>query len=152
MKKIGTLFFLLLVSLLTNTVVFANDGSLRIDTSLDQNAEKFGIQYFEQEADLAKLFQPEMGKLIGELQEVSKKQYDDDKSSLFIKKIKTENIVDSYQPLLFVSQTMVKSDDSQSIMINQKKQVISWQMIAIFILGILFTGYALSNVKTKKWK
>ena len=64
MKKTIVFIFLLFSFFTSWSVAFANDGSLQIDTSLDKNPKKTEIQYFEQESNLAKLFQPETYKAI----------------------------------------------------------------------------------------
>ena len=64
MKKTIVFIFLLFSFFTSGSVAFANDGSLQIDTSLDKNPKKTEIQYFEQESNLAKLFQPDTYKAI----------------------------------------------------------------------------------------
>ena len=147
MKTISKLFMLILLCLATGTVVYANDGSLRIDTSLNQSTEKTDIQYFEQESDLAKLFKVETTSLVEKLQKISQESYAQDKTSIFMETIKTENIVENYQPLLFTPETMVKSKDSYGVSLNQKTSVISWQMVLLFAGGVCVMIYSVISVR-----
>ncbi|MDG3131454.1 type VII secretion protein EssA [Streptococcus suis] len=152
MKKLGIIFFLALFSLMTRTVIFANDGSLRIDTSLNQKSERTEIQYFEQENDLMRLFRPEIDKLVDTIQETDREAYQSDKSSLFVEKVEVKSIVNDYQPLLFTPETMIKSNDTYGVSLSQKKSSISLQMILLFIGGLLVMIYSIVAMKRKNHK
>ena len=84
MKKTIVFIFLLFLVFTRGSVVFANDGSLQIDTSLDKNTKKTEIQYFEQESNLTKLFHPETYKLIDATKKLDKEKYQLVKTNLFI--------------------------------------------------------------------
>lgn len=135
---------------MARTVVFANDGSLRIDTSLNKNNEKTEIQYFEQEGDLSKLFQPDINKRVESVQETTQKVYESDKTSLFLEDIEVENIVESYQPLLFTQDTMVKNSESYGVSLNQKKIIISWPTVFLMIVAMGVTAYSLFGNRLRR--
>lgn len=154
MKKLGITIFLIFISLMARTVIFANDGSLRIDTSLNDEGQKNEIQFFEQESDLANLFQPETDELIENIQNKVKESYRSDKTELFIEKIETENIVERYQPLLFTPETMVKNNN-YGVSLRQKKQFVSWQVMLFVFIGLVLTVsqflyFRKKSVKVKK--
>lgn len=139
MKKLGIVFFLFIICLVTRTIVLANDGSLRIDTSIHNESKKTEIQFFEQEGDLMKLFQPQTNKIVTTVQRKEEKTYQSDKSNIFIEKVEREDIVDSYQSLLFTSQTMVKNRDNYGISLTQKTQTVSWQMLLLLLVAMVLT-------------
>lgn len=86
---------------------FANDGSIQIDTNLAPSTEKTEISYIEQESELALIFHSETDEVVSKVQGAAEQFYEADKTSLFLQKIETENVVETYQPLLFTPQTMV---------------------------------------------
>ena len=143
MKK-TIVFIFLLFSIFTKwSVVFANDGSLQIDTSLDKNTKKIEIQYFEQESNLTKLFRPETYKLIDTTKKNDEEKYQSVKTNLFIKKVETENIVNDYQSALFTSQIQVNHSDKKNVSLNNVNSPVSWTAILLFILGMIVTIYSL---------
>jgi len=152
MKKLAVTFFLILLSLMARPVVFANDGSLRIDTSLNKAKEKTEILYFEQEGGLALLFQSETDKTVSKVQGAAEQSYERDKTGLFLQEIKSENVVETYQPLLFMPQTMVNRSDSYGVSLNEKSSSFSWQMLLMLLLGIFVTLYSLFRNRLKGQK
>lgn len=152
MKK-TIVFIFLLFSIFTKwSVVFANDGSLQIDTSLDKNTKKIEIQYFEQESNLTKLFRPETYKLIDTTKKNDEEKYQSVKTNLFIKKVETENIVNDYQSALFTSQIQVNHSDKKNVSLNNVNSPVSWTAILLFILGIIVTIYSLVYKKLHNFK
>ena len=152
MKK-TIVFIFLLFSIFTKwSVVFANDGSLQIDTSLDKNTKKTEIQYFEQESDLTKLFRPETYKLIDTTKKNDEEKYQSVKTNLFIKKVETGNIVNDYQSALFTSQIQVNHSDKKNVSLNNVNSPVSWTAILLFILGVIVTIYSLVYKKLHNFK
>ena len=96
MKKRVVIFSLIVLVMQVSSPVFANDGSLQIDTSLDKNSQKTELQYFEQEGDLVKLFRPETEKLIETVLQADEENYRETKTNLFITELEKESILDSY--------------------------------------------------------
>ena len=143
MKKAIVFIFLLFSIFTGESVAFANDGSLQIDTSLDKNTKKTEIQYFEQEGNLTKLFRPETYKLIDTTKKVDEEKYQLVKTNLFIKKVETENIVNDYQSALFTSQIQVNHSDKKNVSLNNVNSPVSWTAILLFILGVIVTIYSL---------
>lgn len=143
MKK-AVVFIFLLFSIFTRvSVAFANDGSLQIDTSLDKNAKKTEIQYFEQESNLTKLFHPETYKLIDTTKKLDKEKYQLVKTNLFITKVESENVVNEYQSALFTNQVQINQSDKKTVSLNNVKTPVSWIAILLFILGMIVTIYSL---------
>lgn len=101
MRKIMTLLVLAGLSLGLSSAVLANDGSLHIDTSLNQGGEKKDISYIEQEGDLSALFQSETDLSIKKKQQHRKETSQTTKNHLFMTHIDSDNLVARYQPLLF---------------------------------------------------
>ncbi|QWV86606.1 type VII secretion EssA family protein [Streptococcus parasuis] len=130
-------------------LVYANDGSLQIDANLTTTAEKSEISYIEQESDLAKLFQSETEKSISEMQEEAEQSYRLDKEGLFLHDIQTDSVIETYQPLLFTSKTMVHRNDNYGVSLTEKKTGLSIQMLLIIILGMTVTLYSVFRNKLK---
>lgn len=152
MKKTIVFIFLLFSFFTSWSVAFANDGSLQIDTSLDKNPKKTEIQYFEQESNLAKLFQPDTYKTIDAAKKNDREKYQSFQTTLFITKVEVGNIVDEYQSALFSSQIQVNPSDKKNVSLNNVKAPISWTTILLFILGMIITIYSLLYKKLHKPK
>lgn len=130
-------------------LVYANDGSLQIDANLTTTAEKSEISYIEQESDLAKLFQSETEKSISEVQEEAEQSYRLDKEGLFLHDIQTDSVIETYQPLLFTSKTMVHRNDGYGVSLTEKKTGLSLQTLLIIVLGMMVTMYSVFRNKLK---
>ena len=152
MKKTIVFIFLLFSFFTSGSVVFANDGSLQIDTSLDKNPKKTEIQYFEQESNLAKLFQPDTYKAIDVAKKNDREKYQSFQTTLFITKVEVGNIVDEYQSALFSGQIQMNPSDKKNVSLNNVKAPISWTTILLFILGMMITIYSLLYKKLHKPK
>jgi type VII secretion protein essA len=152
MKKTIVFIFLLFSFFTSWSVAFANDGSLQIDTSLDKNPKKTEIQYFEQESNLAKLFQPDTYKAIDAAKKNDREKYQSFQTTLFITKVEVGNIVDEYQSALFSGQIQMIHSDKKNVSLNNVKAPISWTTILLFILGMIITIYSLLYKKLHKPK
>ena len=152
MKKRVVIFSLIVLVLQVSSPVFANDGSLQIDTSLDKNSQKTELQYFEQEGDLVKLFRPETEKLIETVLQADEENYRETKTNLFITELEKESILDSYQSLLFTPQTMVTNKADYGVSLNQVKTSLSWPVIVLSVLGGVVMIYSIFHKKFKSLK
>lgn len=152
MKKRVIVFSLIVWIIHGSSLVFANDGSLQIDTSLDKNNQKSELQYFEQEGDLVKLFRPETEKLIGTVLKADEETYRETKTNLFITELEEENILESYQSLLFTPQTMVVNKSDYGVSLNQIKTPLSWPVIVLSILSGAVMIYSIFRKKFESLK
>ena len=152
MKKRVVIFSLIVLVMQVSSPVFANDGSLQIDTSLDKNSQKTELHYFEQEGDLVKLFRPETEKLIETVLQADEENYRETKTNLFITELEKESILDSYQSLLFTPQTMVTNKADYGVSLNQVKTSLSWPVIVLSVLGGVVMIYSIFHKKFKSLK
>ena len=152
MKKRVVIFSLIVLVMQVSSPVFANDGSLQIDTSLDKNSQKTELQYFEQEGDLVKLFRPETEKLIETVLQADEENYRETKTNLFITEVEKESILVSYQSLLFTPQTMVTNKADYGVSLNQVKTSLSWPVIVLSVLGGVVMIYSIFHKKFKSLK
>ncbi len=134
------------------SLVFANDGSLQIDTSLDKNNQKTELQYFEQEGDLVKLFRPETEKLVETVIKADEETYRETKTNLFVTELEKESILDSYQSLLFTPQTIVVNKSDYGVSLNQVETPLSWPVIVLSILGGAVMIYSIFRKKFESLK
>lgn len=153
MRKIMTLLVLAGLSLGLSSAVLANDGSLHIDTSLNQGGEKKDISYIEQEGELSALFQSETDLSIKKKQQHRKETSQTTKNHLFMTRIDSDSLVARYQPLLFnPEQRMAATDDRYGVLLAQKSAGITWQMLAILLVGAVLTGYSLTRGRLSRQK
>ncbi|NQM14668.1 hypothetical protein HO422_11440, partial [Streptococcus suis] len=72
-----------------------------------------------------------------------------DKEGLFLHDIQTDSVIETYQPLLFTSKTMVHRNDNYGVSLTEKKTGLSIQMLLIIILGMTVTLYSVFRNKLK---
>ncbi|CAM2750660.1 MULTISPECIES: type VII secretion EssA family protein [Streptococcus] len=152
MKKRVIVFSLIFWIIQGPSLVFANDGSLQIDTSLDKNNQKTELQYFEQEGDLVKLFRPETEKLVETVLKADEETYRETKTNLFVTELEKESILDSYQSLLFTPQTIVVNKSDYGVSLNQVETPLSWPVIVLSILGGAVMIYSIFRKKFESLK
>ncbi|HEL9636104.1 TPA: type VII secretion protein EssA [Streptococcus suis] len=152
MKKRVIVFSLIFWIIQGPSLVFANDGSLQIDTTLDKNNQKTELQYFEQEGDLVKLFRPETEKLVETVLKADEETYRETKTNLFVTELEKESILDSYQSLLFTPQTIVVNKSDYGVSLNQVETPLSWPVIVLSILGGAVMIYSIFRKKFESLK
>ncbi|MEY8462321.1 type VII secretion protein EssA [Streptococcus merionis] len=148
MKKM--LGFLLLSTCFLSVAVYADDGSLKIDTDIHSNQESKEIHYIEQESELAKLFRAETSESIQKVQGKIKDGEKKEREHLFLERLSSEDIMEVYQPLLFTSKTMISNTGDYHISLNAKSSALSWQMLGMLSLGFCVMGYSIIRVFTRK--
>ncbi|MCU9533510.1 type VII secretion EssA family protein [Streptococcus sp. CSL10205-OR2] len=126
--------------------VLADDGSLKINTDIQSNETRKEVFYIEQENELSQLFKEEITKNIAQKQESSLSQERELKETIFLQEIEEENLVDNYQPLLFITDTANSSLGEYNVTLGQKKSSISIQTVVIFLLGFLVMLFSLYRV------
>ncbi|MGT2715323.1 type VII secretion protein EssA [Streptococcus respiraculi] len=148
MKKV--LCFLLLSTCLLSVAVYADDGSLKIDTDIHSKQESKEVHYIEQESELAKLFRADTSESIQTVQENTKNTEKKEKDNLFLGNLSSTNIMEAYQPLLFTSKTMISNTGDYHISLNEKSPALSWQVLGVLSLAFCVLGYSIIRAFTRK--
>ena len=82
--------------------VYAEDGSLKIDTRISESAYQKESFYIEQETELTKLFNEALAKNISEQKEKESISYKKDRALIFDIEIKKETELDNYKKNIFL--------------------------------------------------
>lgn len=125
--------------------VYAEDGSLKIDTKISESAYQKESFYIEQETELTKLFNEALAKNISEQKEKESISYKKDRALIFDIEIKKETELDNYKKNIFLESQQKGNSENTKIILKEKKSVFSWQNILI-IIGAFFV-MTLSIVK-----
>ena len=125
--------------------VYAEDGSLKIDTRISESAYQKESFYIEQETELTKLFNEALAKNISEQKEKESISYKKDRALIFDIEIKKETELDNYKKNIFLESQQKGNSENTKIILKEKKSVFNWQNILI-IIGAFFV-MTLSIVK-----
>ena len=125
--------------------VYAEDGSLKIDTRISESAYQKESFYIEQETELTKLFNEALAKNISEQKEKESISYKKDRALIFDIEIKKETELDNYKKSIFLANQQKGNSENTKIILKEKKSVFNWQNILI-IIGAFFV-MTLSIVK-----
>ncbi|MDU6574218.1 MAG: hypothetical protein E6510_08455 [Gemella haemolysans] len=125
--------------------VYAEDGSLKIDTRISESAYQKESFYIEQETELTKLFNEALAKNILEQKEKESISYKKDRALIFDIEIKKETELDNYKKNIFLESQQKGNSENTKIILKEKKNVFNWQNILI-IIGAFFV-MTLSIVK-----
>ena len=125
--------------------VYAEDGSLKIDTRISESAYQKESFYIEQETELTKLFNEALAKNISEQKEKETISYKKDRALIFDMEIKKETELDNYKKSIFLANQQKGNSENTKIILKEKKSVFNWQNILI-IIGAFFV-MTLSIVK-----
>ena len=125
--------------------VYAEDGSLKIDTRISESAYQKESFYIEQETELTKLFNEALAKNILEQKEKESISYKKDRALIFDIEIKKETELDNYKKNIFLESQQKGNSENTKIILKEKKSVFNWQNILI-IIGAFFV-MTLSIVK-----
>ena len=125
--------------------VYAEDGSLKIDTRISESAYQKESFYIEQETELIKLFNEALAKNISEQKEKESISYKKDRALIFDIEIKKETELDNYKKNIFLESQQKGNSENTKIILKEKKSVFNWQNILI-IIGAFFV-MTLSIVK-----
>lgn len=131
------------------SLVFANDGSLQINTDINQGKETKEVYYIEQEA-LSKLFQTETTDTISQKQAVVSEEGKSLKEGIFLEDLPSNNWSTDYRELLFNPETELAVSSDYGVQLTEKKPGISWQMLALFGLGIVVMSWSLYQTRRQK--
>lgn len=117
--------------------VYAEDGSLKIDTRISESAYQKESFYIEQETELTKLFNEALAKNISEQKEKESISYKKDRALIFDIEIKKETELDNYKKNIFLESQQKGNSENTKIILKEKKNVFYWQNILI-IIGAFF--------------
>lgn len=117
--------------------VYAEDGSLKIDTRISESAYQKESFYIEQETELTKLFNEALAKNISEQKEKESISYKKDRALIFDIEIKKETELDNYKKNIFLESQQKGNSENTKIILKEKKNVFNWQNILI-IIGAFF--------------
>lgn len=117
--------------------VYAEDGSLKIDTRISESAYQKESFYIEQETELTKLFNEALAKNISEQKEKESISYKKDRALIFDIEIKKETELDNYKKNIFLESQQKGNSENTKIILKEKKSVFNWQNILI-IIGAFF--------------
>ncbi|WP_155974073.1 type VII secretion protein EssA [Streptococcus ruminantium] len=152
MKRHFSRLFVLCLSVIVMepSFVFANDGSLQINTDINQGKETKEVYYIEQETELSKLFNAETTALIAHKQELTLSEEKSLKEGIFLEDLPSNNWSTDYRELLFNPETELAVSSDYGVQLTEKKPGISWQMLALFCLGIVVMSWSLVQTRRQK--
>ncbi|MCQ8266250.1 type VII secretion EssA family protein [Streptococcus suis] len=152
MKRHFSRLFVLCFSVIVMepSLVFANDGSLQINTDINQGKETKEVYYIEQEAALSKLFQTETTATISQKQAVVSEEEKSLKEGIFLEDLPSNNWSTDYRELLFNPETELAVSSDYGVQLTERNPGISWQMLALFGLGIVVMIWSLYQTRRQK--
>lgn len=147
----ATLKFIAIIGLgLVMSPVYANDGSLVIETDIHSDSDKQEVLYVEQEDDLAALFHQDLSASVAVKKSQESEANDSHKGELFLADIPATDDFAAYEDLLFTAGTRFRGVSSYHIKMMEKPFVWSWQLIGLIGLGLFATSISLYRVFTSK--
>ncbi|MGT2867134.1 secretion protein [Streptococcus fryi] len=152
MKRYLIYPFMVLVSVIVMepSLAFANDGSLQINTDINQGKETKEVYYIEQETELSKLFNLEITDNINRKQTVSLEEEKNFKDGIFLQKLVGNNWSSDYQKLLFNPETELSVSSDYGVQLVEKKSGVSWQMLVLLGLGVMVMSWSLYQTRRQK--
>ncbi|WP_449457893.1 secretion protein [Streptococcus suis] len=144
------LILCLSVIVMEPSLVFANDGSLQINTDINQGKETKEVYYIEQETELSKLFNLEITDNINRKQAVSLEEEKNFKDGIFLQKLVGNNWSSDYQKLLFNPETELSVSSDYGVQLVEKKSGVSWQMLVLLGLGVMVMSWSLYQTRRQK--
>lgn len=148
MKRTRILIVLLLF--FQSMTVFANDGSLQIDTNIQPSVEWRDTAYIEQETGLSQLFSVAVTEKIAAMQSAALAAYKADQRQIFTYGTSRNDIVAFYQTALFASDAITSTNGRYRITLNNRQRSVTWQMVMLLIGGFMVMGWSLYNVMKRK--
>lgn len=131
--------------------VFANNsGSLKINTSIQNNPQQNGIHYIEQENDLSALFKEETTIKIQSQQDKVKKEEQNDTQNIFVMPSSSKSITANYTAVLFNEDTAIKLKETQQIKLKTEGSSISVAMVTVMVIAGMIMGYSIMKVTVFK--
>lgn len=146
-KTVSLILGIFLSLVLSFSIVKASeDGKLKIDIEIHKEKTSKGVNYFEQDTELSKLF------LIDTNDNVNKFKTGEnlEKNELFTNKVTQDSFAQSTRLLLFNSKLNIKSAVNYQMSIHENKNYISWQAVVVLSIGVIIMIFSVYQVFSKK--
>lgn len=146
-KTVSLILGIFLSLVLSFSIVKASeDGKLKIDIEIHKEKTSKGVNYFEQDTELSKLF------LIDTNDNVNKFKTGEnlEKNELFTNKVTQDSFIQSTRLLLFNSKLNIKSAVNYQMSIHKNKNYISWQAVVVLSIGVIIMVFSVYKVFSKK--
>lgn len=150
-KTISLILGIFLSLVLSFSIVKASeDGKLKIDMEIHKEKSSKGINYFEQDTELSKLFLVDTNDNVNKEKEKFKAGENVDKNELFTSKVTQDSFVQSTRLLLFNSKLNIKPAVNYQMSIHENKNYISWQVVVVLSIGVIIMIFSVYQVFSKK--
>lgn len=150
-KTISLILGIFLSLVLSFSIVKASeDGKLKIDMEIHKEKSSKGINYFEQDTELSKLFLVDTNDNVNKEKEKFKAEENVDKNELFTSKVTQDSFVQSTRLLLFNSKLNIKPAVNYQMSIHKNKNYISWQAVVVLSIGVIIMIFSVYQVFSKK--
>lgn len=150
-KTVSLILGIFLSLVLSFSIVKASeDGKLKIDIEIHKEKTSKGVNYFEQDTELSKLFLVDTNDNVNKEKEKFKTEENSDKNELFINNVAQDSFVQSNRLLLFNSKLNIKPVVNYQMSIHENKNNISWQTVVILSIGVIIMIFSVYQVFSKK--
>lgn len=150
-KTISLILGIFLSLVLSFSIVKASeDGKLKIDMEIHKEKTSKGINYFEQDTELSKLFLVDTNDNVNKEKGKFKAEENVDKNELFTSKVTQNSFVQSTRLLLFNSKLNIKPAVNYQMSIHENKNYISWQTVVVLSIGVIIMIFSVYQVFSKK--
>lgn len=131
-------------------VTASEDGKLKIDMEIHKEKNSNGINYFEQDTELSKLFLVDTNDNVNKEKEKFKTEENSNKNELFINNVAQDSFVQSNRLLLFNSKLNIKPAVNYQMSINENKNNISLETVFVLSIGVIIMIFSVYQVFSKK--
>ena len=150
-KTVSLILGIFLSLVLSFSIVKASeDGKLKIDIEIHKEKTSKGINYFEQDTELSKLFLIDTNYNVNKEKEKFKTGENLEKNELFTNKFTQDSFVQSTRLLLFNSKLNIKPAVNYQMSIYENKNYISWQAVVVLSIGVIIMIFSVYQVFSKK--
>jgi len=150
-KTISLILGIFLSLVLSFSIVKASeDGKLKIDIEIHKEKTSKGVNYFEQDTELSKLFLIDTNDNVNKEKEKFKTSENLEKNELFTNKVTQDSFVQSTRLLLFNSKLNIKPAVNYQMSIHENKNYISWQAVVVLSIGVIIMVFSVYKVFSKK--
>ena len=150
-KTVSLILGIFLSLVLSFSIVKASeDGKLKIDIEIHKEKTSKGINYFEQDTELSKLFLIDANYNVNKEKEKFKTGENLEKNELFTNKFTQDSFVQSTRLLLFNSKLNIKPAVNYQMSIYENKNYISWQAVVVLSIGVIIMIFSVYQVFSKK--
>lgn len=150
-KTVSLILGIFLSLVLSFSIIKASeDGKLKIDMEIHKEKTSKGINYFEQDTELSKLFLVDTNDNVNKEKEIFKAGENVDKNKLFTNKVTQDSFVQSTRLLLFNSKLNLKPAVNYQMSIHENRNHISLQAIVVLSIGVIIMIFSVYQVFSKK--